>query len=42
MLRRGRQRLGDHITVWHMGAGVEAEVVATPFFDKEGERLHGL
>ena len=42
MLKRGRQRLGEHITVWHMGTRVEAEVVATPFFDKEGKRLHGL
>jgi glycine cleavage system aminomethyltransferase T len=42
MLTRGRQRLGEHITVWHMGTHVEAEVVATPFFDKEGNRLHGL
>jgi sarcosine oxidase subunit alpha len=42
MLERGRQRLGEHITVWHMGTRVEAEVVATPIFDKEGKRLHGL
>ncbi len=41
MLAGGRQRLGERIRLWHMGAGLEAEVVATPFFDPAGERLHG-
>ena len=42
MLQRGRQRLGERITVWHMGECMQAEVVATPFFDQEGKRMHGL
>jgi sarcosine oxidase subunit alpha len=42
MLQRGRQRLGERITVWHMGASIEAVVTATPFFDVAGERLRGF
>ncbi len=42
MLRRGRQRLGERITVWHMGAPIEAAVSATPFVDAAGERLRGF
>ena len=41
MLQRGRQRLGERITVWHMGSPIVAEVAATPFFDPAGERLRG-
>jgi sarcosine oxidase subunit alpha len=41
LLRRGRQRLGERLTVWHLGRPVAAEVVATPFLDPKGERLHG-
>jgi sarcosine oxidase subunit alpha len=41
MLQRGRSRLGERITVHHLGTAIAAEVVATPFFDPEGERLHG-
>ena len=40
MLRRGRQRLGEHITAYHLGRPMVAEVVRTPFFDPAGERLH--
>jgi sarcosine oxidase subunit alpha len=40
MLVRGRARLGERLTVWHMGQPIAAEVVATPFFDPHGERLH--
>jgi sarcosine oxidase subunit alpha len=42
MLQRGSARLGERITVWHMGCPIEAEVAATPFYDPRGERLHGL
>ena len=42
MLQRGRQRLGERITVWHMGASIEAVVSATPFVDAAGERTRGL
>lgn len=41
MVQRGRQRLGERITVWHMGFPIAAEVAATPFFDPAGDRLHG-
>ena len=41
MLQRGRSRLGERITVHHLGTAIAAEVVATPFFDPQGEHLHG-
>lgn len=41
MLARGQARIGDTITVWHLGSGIEAEVVKTPFYDPSGERLNG-
>ena len=42
MLARGQSRIGDMITVWHMGSGIEAEVVKTPFYDTAGERVNGM
>jgi glycine cleavage system aminomethyltransferase T len=41
MLKGGRARFGERITVWHMGAQIEAVVSATPFVDAAGERLSG-
>ena len=41
MLKRGHQRLGERITLHHMGQAIGAEVVQLPFFDPQGERLHG-
>jgi sarcosine oxidase subunit alpha len=41
MLQRGSARMGERITLWHMGCPIEAEVVATPFYDPRGERLNG-
>jgi sarcosine oxidase subunit alpha len=41
MLARGRSRIGDSVTVWHLGSPIEAEVVKTPFYDPSGERLNG-
>ena len=41
MLKRGGQRLGEHLQAWHLGRMVETEVVKTPFFDPTGERLRG-
>ena len=41
MLTRGSQRLGEAVTVWHLGKPIEAVVARTPFFDAQGERLHG-
>jgi sarcosine oxidase, subunit alpha len=41
MLARGQSRIGDTITVWHLGSGIEAEVVKTPFYDPSGERVNG-
>jgi sarcosine oxidase subunit alpha len=41
MLQRGHARLGERITVHHLGKAIAAEVVATPFFDPNGNRLNG-
>ncbi len=41
MLKRGRQRLGERLTAYHLGRPIEAEVVKTPFFDAAGERVNG-
>lgn len=41
LVQRGRQRLGDRVTVWHMGHAIEADIAPTPFVDVKGERLHG-
>ena len=41
MLQRGRSRLGERITVHHLGTAIAAEVVATPFLAPSGDRLHG-
>jgi sarcosine oxidase subunit alpha len=41
MLQRGRSRLGERITVHHLGTAIAAEVVTTPFLDPQGDRLHG-
>jgi sarcosine oxidase subunit alpha len=40
-LAGGRARLGERLKAWHLGRAVEVEVVATPFVDPTGERLHG-
>ena len=41
MLRRGGQRVGEHVTVFHLGQPFAVEVVKTPFFDVAGDRLNG-
>jgi sarcosine oxidase subunit alpha len=41
MLQSGRARTGEIITVHHLGRAIDAQVVATPFFDPQGERLNG-
>jgi sarcosine oxidase subunit alpha len=41
MLKAGAQRLGETVTVQHLGRRFAARVVATPFLDPKGERLHG-
>jgi len=41
MLKRGRQRLGELVTAYHLGRPIAAEVVRTPFVDSAGERLNG-
>lgn len=41
MLRRGSQRVGERLTVYHMGTAILADVVKTPFLDPQGERLNG-
>lgn len=42
MLARGQSRIGDTLTVWHLGHSIEAEVVKTPFYDPSGERVNGI
>jgi sarcosine oxidase subunit alpha len=39
-LRDGHARIGESVTVYHMGATMRATVVPTCFFDPTGERLH--
>lgn len=41
MLRRGLARVGERLTVRHLGTAMEAEVVKFPFFDPAGDRVHG-
>jgi sarcosine oxidase subunit alpha len=41
MLKAGSRRLGEQITVYHLGMPIAAEVVKTPFFDPQGVRLNG-
>jgi sarcosine oxidase subunit alpha len=41
MLRRGAQRTGEEVRVYHLGKSLAARVVGTPFVDPKGERLHG-
>jgi sarcosine oxidase subunit alpha len=41
LLQGGSQRIGHPVRVFHLGAEIAARVVATPFFDPKGERLHG-
>ena len=40
LLRGGRVRLGEHVRVHDLDRQCAAEVVATPFYDPRGERLH--
>ena len=40
LLEAGRARLGESVTVWHMGARRRARVSAPDFLDPEGKRLH--
>jgi sarcosine oxidase subunit alpha len=41
MLKRGFARIGETVTLYHLGRTLRAEVVKTPFFDPKGERLEG-
>ncbi len=41
MLRGGRARLGETVAVHDLGRQGTATVVATPFYDPAGKRLHG-
>jgi sarcosine oxidase subunit alpha len=41
LLRGGRSRIGQSVAVLDLGRTGRAEVVATPFYDPRGERLHG-
>lgn len=41
MLSRGASRKGERIGVHHLGTTIDAEVVALPFIDPAGVRIHG-
>lgn len=41
MLRGGRARLGEQVTVHDVGRHCPAQVVAPAFYDPQGKRLHG-
>jgi sarcosine oxidase, subunit alpha len=41
MLSRGASRQGERIGVHHLGTTIDAEVVALPFIDPTGVRVHG-
>jgi len=41
LLARGRERLGEQLRVYHLGAGIAERVVALPFVDGQGARVHG-
>jgi sarcosine oxidase subunit alpha len=41
MLRGGHARIGERLRIYHLGRACDALVVPTPFFDPQGERLHG-
>ncbi len=41
MLKAGSTRLGEKVTVYHMGKPIATEIVKPSFFDPQGERLHG-
>jgi sarcosine oxidase, subunit alpha len=40
MLRGGRDRLGQHVTVHELGRTAPAQVCATPFYDPKNERMN--
>jgi sarcosine oxidase subunit alpha len=41
MLARGLSRIGERVGVHHLGNTLEAEIVALPFIDPTGGKLHG-
>jgi sarcosine oxidase, subunit alpha len=41
LLARGRERLGEQLRVYHLGAEIAARVVRLPFVDSQGARVHG-
>jgi sarcosine oxidase subunit alpha len=41
MVKGGSSRLGKKATVYHLGKPIAVELVASTFYDPQGERLHG-
>jgi len=41
LLARGKERLGEQLRVYHLGAETVARVVGLPFVDPQGGRVHG-
>ena len=41
LVKRGTKRIGEQLTAWHLGSPISVEIVSTPFYDPNGERLNG-
>ena len=41
MLARGTARQGESVRLHHLGRTIDARVTKAPFFDPQGQRLHG-
>jgi sarcosine oxidase subunit alpha len=41
MLSRGFERVGERVSLYHLGTRIDAVVVKGPFVDPQGERLRG-
>ncbi len=40
LIERGEARIGETVTVWHLGARVKATITSPVAFDPEGARIH--
>ncbi|MEL6647220.1 MAG: glycine cleavage T C-terminal barrel domain-containing protein [Pseudomonadota bacterium] len=40
LIENGRARMGEPVSIWHLGATINAKIVSPVFFDPMGDRLH--
>ncbi|MEM7599647.1 MAG: glycine cleavage T C-terminal barrel domain-containing protein, partial [Pseudomonadota bacterium] len=40
LIENGRARVGENVTIWHLGETIDAKIVSPAFFDQAGDRLH--